>query len=136
MITRQQRHLEILLLESLHYSRPMLGAGSSSGVELFQVFMGTRLWQARADQQVFHCLFIPTFARCLSLTILVASPFLHTRFASSGGDSGLTGTWRRNNVFLPVNFLTGLYFNQLDAKSKDLYRHKIFFTGTWKLTLD
>ena len=32
----------------------MLGAGSSSGVELFQVFMGTRLWQDGADQQVFH----------------------------------------------------------------------------------
>ena len=35
----------VLLFESLHDSRPMLGAGSSSGVELFQVFMGTRLWQ-------------------------------------------------------------------------------------------
>ena len=34
-----------LLFKSLHDSRPMLGAGSSSGVELFQVFMGTRLWQ-------------------------------------------------------------------------------------------
>ena len=55
----------------------MLGAGSSSGVELFQVFMGTRLWQDGADQQVFHGLFIPTFARCLS--ILVDSPFLHLR---------------------------------------------------------
>ena len=53
----------------------MLCAGSSSGVELFQVFMGTRLWQDGADQQVFHGLFIPTFARCLS--ILVESPFLH-----------------------------------------------------------
>ena len=29
---------EIPLLESLHDSRPMLAAGSSSGVELFQVF--------------------------------------------------------------------------------------------------
>ena len=37
----------VLLFESLHDSRPMLGAGSSSGVELFQVFMGTRLWQRR-----------------------------------------------------------------------------------------
>ena len=67
----------LLLFESLHDSRPMLGAGSSSGVELFQVFMGTRLWQDGADQQVFHGLFIPTFARCLS--ILVESPFLHLR---------------------------------------------------------
>ena len=37
--------------------------------------MGTRLWQDGADQQVFHCLYIPTFARCLS--IFVESPFLH-----------------------------------------------------------
>ena len=29
------------------------------GVELFQVFMDTRLWQDGEDQQVFHCLFIP-----------------------------------------------------------------------------
>ena len=58
-----------LLFESLHDSRPMLGAGSSSGVELFQVFMGTRLWQDRADQQVFHDLFIPTFACCLSILV-------------------------------------------------------------------
>ena len=72
---------ELLLLESLHDSRLMLGAGSSSGVELFQVFMCTRLWQDRVDQQVFHCLFIPTFARCLS--ILVESQFLHKGFASS-----------------------------------------------------
>ena len=43
--------------------------------------MGTRLWQDGADQQVFHGLFIPTFARCLS--ILVESPFLHKGFASS-----------------------------------------------------
>ena len=71
----------LLLFESLHDSRPMLGAGSSSGVELFQAFMGTRLWQVRADQQVFHGLFIPTFARCMS--ILVESPFLHKGFASS-----------------------------------------------------
>ena len=72
---------EDLPFESLHDFRPMLGAGSSSGVELFQVFMGTRLWQDGADQQVFHGLFIPTFARCLS--ILVVSPFLHKGFASS-----------------------------------------------------
>ena len=50
---------QILLLELLHHSRPMLGAGSSSGVELFQVFMGTHLWQDGADQQVFHGLFTP-----------------------------------------------------------------------------
>ena len=43
--------------------------------------MGTRLWQYGANQQVFHCLFFPTFARCLS--ILVESPFLHKGFASS-----------------------------------------------------
>ena len=30
---------------TMYDSRPMLGVGSSSGVELFQVFMGTRLWQ-------------------------------------------------------------------------------------------
>ena len=60
---------------------PMFGAGSSSGVELFQVFMGRGLWQDGADQQMFHCLFIPTFARCLS--ILVESPCLHKGFASS-----------------------------------------------------
>ena len=71
----------LLLFESLHDFCPMLGAGSSSGVELFQVFMGTRLWQDGADQQVFHGLFIPTFARCLS--ILVESLFLHKGFASS-----------------------------------------------------
>ena len=35
-------YFQALLLESLHDSRPMLGAGSSSGVELFQVFMGIR----------------------------------------------------------------------------------------------
>ena len=69
------------LFESLHDSRPMLSAGSSSGVELFQVFTGTRLWQDGADKQVFHCLFIHTFARCLS--ILVESPFLHKGFATS-----------------------------------------------------
>ena len=62
-----------------HYT--MLGVGSSSGVELFQVFIGTGLWRDVADQQVFHCLFIPTFARCLS--ILVQSSFLHKSFASS-----------------------------------------------------
>ena len=73
--------LLLLLFESLHDSRPMLGAGSSSEVELFQVFMGTRLWQDGADQQVFHGLFIPTFTRCLS--ILVESPFLHKDLASS-----------------------------------------------------
>ena len=71
----------LILLESLHDSRPMLSAGSSSVVELFQVFMGTGLWQDGADQQVCHGLFIPTFARCLS--ILVESPFLHEGFASS-----------------------------------------------------
>ena len=71
----------LLLFELLHDSRPMLGASSSPGVELFQVFMGTRLWQDGADQQVFHGLFIPTFARCLS--ILVESPFLHKGFESS-----------------------------------------------------
>ena len=43
-----------LLFESLHDSRSMLGAGSSSRVELFPVFMGTRLWQDGADQHVFH----------------------------------------------------------------------------------
>ena len=56
-------------------------SGSSSGVELFQVCMGTRLWQDGAYQQVFHGLFIPTFARCLS--ILVECPFLHKGFAAS-----------------------------------------------------
>ena len=71
----------LLLLESLNYSCPLLGAGSSSGVELFQVFIRTGLWQDGADQQVFHCLFIPTFTRCLS--ILVESQFLHKGFASS-----------------------------------------------------
>ena len=35
----------LCILESLHDSYPMLGAGSSSWVELFQVFMGTLLWQ-------------------------------------------------------------------------------------------
>ena len=39
----------LLLIESLHDSRPMLGAGSSSGVELCQVFVGTGLWQDGAD---------------------------------------------------------------------------------------
>ena len=69
---------------SQHDSRQMLGAVSIArgGGELFQVFMGRRLWQDGADQQVFHVLFIPTFARCLS--ILAESPFLHTGFASSG----------------------------------------------------
>ena len=38
-----------LLLESLLYSRPILGAGPSLGVELFQVFMRTGLWQVGAD---------------------------------------------------------------------------------------
>ena len=33
------------------------------------------LWQDGTDQQLFHCMFIPTFARCLS--ILVESIFLH-----------------------------------------------------------
>ena len=71
----------LLLLESLHDSRPMVGAGSSSVAELFQVFMGTGLWKDAADQQVFRCLFIPTFARCLSS--LVESPFLIKGFATS-----------------------------------------------------
>ena len=44
------RILLLLLIESLHYSRPMLGAGSSLGVELFQVFMGTALRKDGADQ--------------------------------------------------------------------------------------
>ena len=81
ILTLSSNYLWDLLFESLHDSRPMLGAGSSSGVELFQVFMSTRLWQDGADQQVFHGLFIPTFARCLS--ILVESPFLLNGFASS-----------------------------------------------------
>ena len=38
-----------LLVESLHDFRPMLGAGSSSEVELLRVFMGTGLWQGGAD---------------------------------------------------------------------------------------
>ena len=75
-------HMQVrLLLESLYDSRPMLGAGSSSGVDIFQVFMGTGLWQDGADQQMFHRLFIPTFARCLS--ILVESTFMLKGFASS-----------------------------------------------------
>ena len=72
---------DLLLFESPHDSRQMLGTGSSSGVELFQVFVDTGLWQDGADQQVFHYLYIPTFARCLS--IFVESPFLRTGFASS-----------------------------------------------------
>ena len=76
------RRLWSTLLESLHYSRPMLGAGSSSGVELFK---GTGLWQTN---RCFRRLFIPTFARCLS--ILIESPFVHKGFASCsrcpGGD--------------------------------------------------
>ena len=59
-----------LLLESLHDSRPMLGAGSSFGVELFQVFMCTGLWQDGTALQVFRCLFIPTFTRCLSILVI------------------------------------------------------------------
>ena len=76
----------------------------SSWVELFQVFVGTGLWQDGTDQQVFHCQFIPTFTRCLSildgtdqqvihcqfipkstrcLSILVVSPFLYKGFALS-----------------------------------------------------
>ena len=43
----------------------LLGAGFSSEVEMFHVFVGTGLCQDGADFQVFHCLFIPTFARCL-----------------------------------------------------------------------
>ena len=82
----------LLLIESLHDSRPMLGARSSSRVEIFQVFMGTWLWQGEADQQVFHSLFIPTFARCLS--IFVKSPFLHLGIyivqSRCRGDLGLT----------------------------------------------
>ena len=82
----------LLLIESLHDSRPMLGAGSNSRVEIFQVFMGTWLWQGEADQQVFHSLFIPTFARCLS--IFVKSPFLHLGIyivqSRCRGDLGLT----------------------------------------------
>ena len=39
----------LLLLESLHDSRPMLDAGSGLRVELFQVYMGTGLWQDGAD---------------------------------------------------------------------------------------
>ena len=74
-------------IESLHYSRPMLGAGCSLGVELFQVFMGTGLWHGGADEQVFHCLFIPTFACCLS--ILVESPFLYKGFASCSPYPGM-----------------------------------------------
>ena len=52
--------------------------------------MGTGLWQDGADQQVFHCLFIPTFAH--SLSILVLSPFqgLCIVQSLSGGDLGLT----------------------------------------------
>ena len=93
----------LLLFESLQDSRPMLGAGSSSGVELFQVFMGTRLWQDGADQQVFHGLFIRTFARCLSS--LVESPFLHLGIcivqSLSGDDLGLT-RWAMSHSNLEV----------------------------------
>ena len=38
-----------LFLESLHYSSPMLDTGSSSVVDLCQVFMGTGVWQDGAD---------------------------------------------------------------------------------------
>ena len=53
--TGQLKSHLLLLFESLHDSRPMLGAGSSSGVELFQVFMGTRLWQ---DGQTSRCFMV------------------------------------------------------------------------------
>ena len=46
---KSKNHPKIVLLESLHDSRPMLGAGSDSGVERFQVFVGTWLWQDGAD---------------------------------------------------------------------------------------
>ena len=39
----------ILFLESLHDSSQMIGAGSGSGVEHVQVFMGTGLSQNGAD---------------------------------------------------------------------------------------
>ena len=55
--------------------------------------MGTGLWQDGADQQVFHGLFIPIFAHCLS--ILVESPFLHKGFASS---SPCPGRFRLDQV--------------------------------------
>ena len=48
--------------------------------------MGTGLWHDGADQHMFHCLFIPTFARCLS--VLVESPFLHQGYASSSYNGG------------------------------------------------
>ena len=46
---------------SSHYTTPAQ-CRISLRVELFQVLMGTGLWQDGADQQLFHCLFIPTFA--------------------------------------------------------------------------
>ena len=62
----------------LLYSRPMLGAGSSSGLN-----SSRSSWVQGCGRmgQVFHSLFIPTFPHGLS--ILVVSPFLHKGFASS-----------------------------------------------------
>ena len=58
--------------------------------------MGTRLWQDGADRQVFHGLFIPTFARCRS--IFVESPFLHKGFASAKSLSGGRRRFRLDQV--------------------------------------
>ena len=54
------------------YKVPDTGASSSeSEIELFQVFMGTGLWQVGADQQVFNCLSVPTFARSLPTFVVL-----------------------------------------------------------------
>ena len=45
-------------IESLHYSRPMLGAGCSLGVEPFQVFMGTGLWGCGTVGQTSRCFIV------------------------------------------------------------------------------
>ena len=42
--------------------------------------MGTGLWQDGADQQVFHCLFILTFARCLSILVESSSTSVHSTY--------------------------------------------------------
>ena len=60
--------------DALHYSRPVMGTGSRSGLNS-QVFMDPGLWQVGAAQQMFHCLCIPKFV-CTS-SFLAVSPFLY-----------------------------------------------------------
>ena len=78
-----------LLLESILYSRPMLGAGSSSWVNPsgIHVCRGVTGWDRLAGAA------LPIHPHIRTLSTLVKSPFLHKDFASSSPYSGMVYVW-------------------------------------------